>query len=200
MSYSRNIYNLNGRSIFSLHKILGPFFCNSKTHRESASLHSHQRPCLSVFQAGLPDDARVLHRRDVLSPDCPCCGGMELIASHLLKTKGNPTIPNISQETSPQCLCGRQGAHHTTHWNRAWFITMPFRKMMGSHSVLSLQTKHEKYKLTHQDTLQKKIYISKPFLAVLYEMAQAYPGICAFPPSILLRINTGFLYIPPILK
>lgn len=93
MSYGRNIYNLNGRSIFFLHKILGPFFCNSMTHRESASLRSHQNPSFSVFQAGLPDDARVLHHRDVLSPDGPCCGGMELIASHRLKTKGNRSSP-----------------------------------------------------------------------------------------------------------
>lgn len=167
------------------------------THRDSTSLCSHQRPCLSVFQAGLPDDARVLHHRDVLSPDRPCCGRMELIASHRLKTKGNPTIPNISGETSPQDLCRRQGACHATHGNRARSITVPFREMMGNHSVLSLQTKHEKYKLTHQDSLQKNVYISKPFLAVLYEMAQAHPGCCAFSLSILQRINTGFLYIPP---
>lgn len=44
------------------------------------------------------------------------------------------------------------------------------------------------------------MYISEPFLAVLYEMAQTHPGSCAFSLSILLRINTGFLYIPPHFK
>lgn len=160
MSYGKNIYNLNERSIFPHIQVLGPY-SSAITFKESISFSSLQAPeaiTVSVFQVGLPDDARVLHHRDVLSPDRSCCGGMELIASHHLKIKGNLVI------SGDQHLRRRKEFTPFSPWNRAFSITGLFRWMMGNHGAFSLQTKHEKYKLTCQDSIQKTCVFQKRFL------------------------------------